>query len=406
MSQKMISVGLLVCLCANITTFAAHSRWPKVQPLERAFHLSDGTKRGEHLTIFGEDKKPLYLLQCYINAQDVTDKDFDWGGDFECRLTPLPVDKYAHKNLLTDERSTRDWDTRAVFQIPEELMLIKVEGVPIQYPGRGKARLFKLRGMDIEISVTDFTFGPRRRGQHQRVSSLNFKVVIGSDTTAHSSADEPLNYSDSLYSSIRWPEIASSHKKIRFAGHQLTKISILGRNRKPLYDLYCCLNPNFPADTANERIFSGDFHCFLFSRYDFDGSQGYLLCDDPYPTVEGQGRGRFWIGDITGKCGDYPDYGKIREFRLRGMDLTLSIARFELVSSRVGSDSEETKIRTLDLEVTATPDFTAIGDIAAQSKYMPPAVPDPQNPNRYIQNCDSIRVRTRPGFLDPIDLGP
>src|SRR5437879_5108689 len=126
-------------------------KWPAVMPLKKIFHFDDGVLTGVKLTLTDSNRRPLYLLECYLNAFDKKDDHFDYTGDLECRLTSLFDDYYPHRTLLTEEKpQLRDWDSRGIFKI-EELRCKKVGGVCIEYPGYGKLRHFRLRGMRLSL---------------------------------------------------------------------------------------------------------------------------------------------------------------------------------------------------------------------------------------------------------------
>jgi hypothetical protein len=90
------------------------------------------------------------------------------------------------------------------------------------------------------------------------------------------------------------------------------------------------------------------------------------LTDNPFQSRDWESRARFFAYELTGKCGDYPDFGLIRHFRLRGMQLTLSLSNVVIVSGH---------LRSLDLAVRAAVDHSAVSAIAQPSPHRPPPRP-------------------------------
>jgi hypothetical protein len=67
-------------------------------------------------------------------------------------------------------------------------------------------------------------------------------------------------------------------------------------------------------------------------------------------------RGQFYIPEIERTCADYPEYGRLRNFKLRGMHLTFSIEEVE-----VGTDG---KIDYFVLNINVEPDASAVSPIS------------------------------------------
>jgi hypothetical protein len=68
--------------------------------------------------------------------------------------------------------------------------------------------------------------------------------------------------------------------------------------------------------------------------------------------------------DLTGACGRYPEFGRVRHFRLRGMRLTLAF-------SQVVADRKLGLLSTT-LHFTAAPDPGAHAAQAERPGYLPP----------------------------------
>jgi hypothetical protein len=128
---------------------------------------------------------------------------------------------------------------------------------------------------------------------------------------------------------LTWPTVAPEHLDVAVQARSLRiplVFSIKSRDGKPLYRLTCGSYDSVIADFA----FSGDFECQLQTvpaRYDQSSS---LFAEADHETADWQTRARFLVPDLTGRCADIPDFGRIRTFRLRAMRLTLAISDIAL----------------------------------------------------------------------------
>ena len=86
-----------------------------------------------------------------------------------------------------------------------------------------------------------------------------------------------------------------------------------------------------------------------------------LLAEDHSPVWHT--RGQFHASDLEGACGDYPEYGRVRHFRLRGFELTLRAA--EVVAT------QGTPLR-LTLGVSLEPNASIVSPVAEQPGYLRP----------------------------------
>ncbi len=191
-----IALLLLISLIEGVvsTTSDESKRiWPVIEPVKKTFHFVDRHNTEAKLKIVGTDGTPLYLLECYLNAYDYEDRDFDYSGDFECRLTSL-YSKEVYSTLLTEEQHpTRDWESRGRFLI-KELM-----GRCAQYPEYGRLRHFTLRGMNLALEIKNFTIKLGSKVENspwyvERIEELDLEVAVTSDPKAASAIAEPTHY--------------------------------------------------------------------------------------------------------------------------------------------------------------------------------------------------------------------
>jgi hypothetical protein len=191
-----------------------------------------------------------------------------------------------------------------------------------------------------------------------------------------------------------WSTIQPLENKFHFVDHRDMegKVQIIGQNREPLYLLECYLNAYDHED--RDFDYSGDFECRLTSLYSKE-TYSTLLTEDQNQVRDWQSRGRFLVQDLSGRCAEYPEYGKIRHFRLRKMNITIEIKNFKLEkgSSVNNSPINRDRIKELDLIVTVEPDNTATTEIAEPTKYIEPPRLHPENTNDTTKKCDTVLLK-------------
>lgn len=152
--------------------------YPTVAPLQRTFIVPDVPNANVSLDIESLTRVPLYRLQCH-SAGYTGDPDFDYSGDFECRLSLLR-ESNSYSTLLTeDTHQSRDWESRGRFFAAD------LKGACARIPQFGATRSFELRGMDLTLGVTDqkFTAGGK-------LTSLTLTVTVRPDPRAQRSIAE------------------------------------------------------------------------------------------------------------------------------------------------------------------------------------------------------------------------
>jgi hypothetical protein len=183
-----------------------------------------------------------------------------------------------------------------------------------------------------------------------------------------------------------WPAVRSLEQTFDFtdASQARLELPILGESNKPLYVLLCIGKGLFHTDRHFDH--SGDFECRLNSTYSQD-HYSTLLTYDPVQERDWESRGRFLWPEVLGSCGRYPEYGRIRNFRLRGMQLTLEIANTPPVPTATAPD----EIKSFRLRGQVQPDPTAYSTIAAPVPFDESDVPR----NR----CDEVRAKHVRGIV-------
>jgi hypothetical protein len=153
-------------LCAGAQTY------PKPIAAERVFSVSDVSKASISWPIKARDGSDLYTLQCH-SAGYQGGSDFDYSGDFECRLI-LSNGQNTYSTLLTEDvDQSRDWESRGRF------FGASVQGECAKVPEFGATRNFALRGMRLTLRVLDPKF------QGEKLLSLRLAVAVVPDAKAH-----------------------------------------------------------------------------------------------------------------------------------------------------------------------------------------------------------------------------
>jgi hypothetical protein len=154
-----------------------------------------------------------------------------------------------------------------------------------------------------------------------------------------------------------WPEV----KPVSETFHVITPITelavnkfIYGMDGKPIYRLQC---GSFDT-VSGDFNYSGDFECAL-QTVPADYSHSTYLTEDVHQDRDGQSRGRFFANEVDAHCRNITDFGQIRTFSLRRMELTLALSNIEF-------DRTQTPLRfkSFDFTFIVKPDDTATSAIA------------------------------------------
>jgi hypothetical protein len=168
-----------VVLIYPMFCLAAHGeQWPVVQPEQFQYTLEElGSKSVFHL-IKEKTGKPAYLFLAYLNAGDFEDQNgYPLSGDFECIMIPLYEKADKRWNLFFYYKNPpRMWDHRGRFFVNQ------IDNSKQQSdPGWGRARVFRLRGIQVKIRVISYNLAPINelpcspKGKNgQKIKSLKF----------------------------------------------------------------------------------------------------------------------------------------------------------------------------------------------------------------------------------------
>ena len=181
----------------------------------------------------------------------------------------------------------------------------------------------------------------------------------------------------------KWPSIQPLERTFAFpdASKASVNLEIVGRDARPLYRIEC--HQYGYADPTFD--YSGDFECRLTSLYSKD-AYSTLFTDDPVQSRDWESRARFLSEEFVSSCADYPGYGRVRTFSLRGMRITLALSN---IKSDLGTRPRPT-LKAFDLRISVVPDPAATTAIAAPIAYKEPPYLHPGDNSNHARNCSVI----------------
>jgi len=179
----------------------------------------------------------------------------------------------------------------------------------------------------------------------------------------------------------RWRGITPFEQTYRVANPRdaVIETHILDPDGGPLYVLVCrtCL------DDSTELIYGCDLDCHLL----FDGFEEYEgnLLSDLEGDAAWHSRGRVEAKELCGPCGDYPEYGRVRHFRMRGIQLTLEFQDVVFQEGTCPSAELDPVLESYSLKVTATNEPGAVLEMPEAPEYM--------RPRHFPEDCRSVARR-------------
>jgi hypothetical protein len=166
----------------------------------------------------------------------------------------------------------------------------------------------------------------------------------------------------------KWPQIRKAEATFGIstnADHIEFELPILDVNGIERYTFWCVggsTNYLYKRGEADRETYVAPLACFL-NEGKAKGTYS-LLGEDGAPHWHT--RAQIRDEDLTGKCGDYPEFGRERHFRLRNFELTI---RFTEIAQSKSGDVEYFK-----LAVSVRPDNRYGGGNAARPDYLDPHV--------------------------------
>jgi hypothetical protein len=385
MRRTLKATCLLVLLespCWVRPTIASSSRrpevqisdpWPIVSPVDETFNFADASKASVAITILRPSGKPIDQLDCHSGNYD--DPDFTYSGLFDCRLRSLnpSLDTYfQYDTLLTyDPAGEKDWESRARFLSGDLFDQCATD------PLWGRVRQFQLRGMTLTLALepTGLADVPQEWQGGPSVKSFRFTVKVSSnpgaiaaiDTrTARSCAGEKEMHRSGevtkayiLKQGLQppYPNIVPTGKRfvVPVGPFKELELPILDAHKRQIYKFKCS------AGSGQAGISTWGIRCELRST-----ASNLNLLGDSVDLYSEQYRGLVQAEQLSGKCGTYPEWGAVRQFKLRAMQVTLSITGELSPMDAYRYDGG----KQITVAVRAAPDPSAMCPVALPSRYV------------------------------------
>ena len=396
-------VYLAIAVLAVATTYGGKLqlyRWPPIAPTSRTFHFSGSKTQAESFTLKGASGNQLYWLGCHSsnyegNSGDPDQDDDYYYGDLDCHLHAL----YAPDggNLLVadafrgTEHFSRLLTTAWDFQ-----------GACANYPEWGPVRHVTLRGMAFTFTFSDAVILHGSNGaaggpdEEPALGSVQLEIKVEPDPQAVSAiALEP------PFDRPRYPvsgnRAGNSPQCDHVVPQHIPGVDIASYVREH------GLGPPYPQVAPTEKTATfvlEEDKDWQMPILDGDGKEAYSLRCQAAMGEAGLARWGVWcklvpvgkdldlLGDsvdpysrrirtliepeqLDGKCSQYPEWGAIRTFRLRGFQLVLGVKNIVLTKSRAGRMGLYMgPISRFGLEVRVAPDNTATAAVALPSRYV------------------------------------
>ncbi len=122
--------------------------------------------------------------------------------------------------------------------------------------------------------------------------------------------------------------------------------------------ILACYGPKSQPGT-NDFVYDGDFESRLTEEGKKLSAYSTLLTEDPNQSRDWESRARFFGSELEGQCGEIPEFGRKRDFLLRGMRISLQI------SGPVFSSNQKLESFTFTVSVQNDSEPLAQGQIAS-----------------------------------------
>jgi len=309
--------------------------WPVVAVQEKRVQFTAHESASLDWNIRGTDGNALYRLMCHRRDFE-RDPEFTYSADFECRLKSL-YSRNLYSTLLTDDyEQKQDWESRAGFDFAA------LVGACARYPEYGLVRDFLLRGMRLTLELLPLKLQPdesgtpkqfgvvakvepssvvsaialpapyaRPQGDCNMITEQHVRGYISQDYVRENHLGPPYPPVASLLESISVPndlrDCGPEHPFQRGSRANIC-IAITDRSGHPIYELLCISGG------------PGGMACMLS-----DSSMKLDLLEDAVDLYSRAPRSDFAPEQLYSDCANYPGWGASRQFRLRGMKLTLAL---------------------------------------------------------------------------------
>lgn len=196
-----------------------------------------------------------------------------------------------------------------------------------------------------------------------------------------------------------WPKVRALTQEFHFpdALRAAVDLKLTDTSGRKIYVLHCrpgalVLKSVKPHTLPNDADFWADFDCHLHSLYSHDRYES-LLIDNPYDNDESHSRGEFYYYNLQGSCSNYPEWGRKRSFRLRGMRLQLELSDIQLVA-----DPPPGRLTSFGFKVEVIPDPLALSAISEPPAFLIPAAQSQRTDPRFA-SCENPVPQHVPGVV-------
>ena len=178
--------------------------------------------------------------------------------------------------------------------------------------------------------------------------------------------------------STTWPQVRGADVSVKFSSQYDSfklQIPILSDSGTKLYWLYCIGGKDKYLDSFYDQFglnYVGPLSCGISNTQNIN--EMTWLSEDASPLWHS--RGQFHYPELLGSCAVYPEFGAVRNFKLRGMQITLSISDIQEVGGMIDS---------FLLTATVKNDPTALTAKAERSGYLSPRLTEDG-----VRDCDTI----------------
>lgn len=192
-----------------------------------------------------------------------------------------------------------------------------------------------------------------------------------------------VNASEGLLVSAPWPQVKPVEESFAIFDppRAVIKSYIHDESGASAY-LFVCRT--WEDESIRDIIYAGDLDCRLLEAA-WGEIEANLLLETHHPrTAAWYSRGRMFAHELHGVCANYPEYGRVRHFRLRGMKITLVFDNVEFAPTPSG---DPPRLKSYILRLKVEQDATALRDIAESSGYLDPSVRKPGQ----TRDCSVVR---------------
>jgi hypothetical protein len=178
-----------------------------------------------------------------------------------------------------------------------------------------------------------------------------------------------------------WPSVQLLEQSFTISDpHKaVVRTFVRDQNNAPIYLFVCRTGDDESVANVN---YAGDLDCRLMTAELGEVEQN-LLVEAPN-LAAWYSRGRMFASELEGDCARDPEYGRVRNFHLRGLHLVIT---FEDVVFSVARADGAPRLASYTLQLRVVRDPTAQRSIAESCGYLDPARKVPSDP----RSCSVVR---------------